>query len=158
MKKKWKGVKMVKISELMLEEHGRINSFLKRAEESLEGNKEAINKQFYLLQKELDLHFFIEENAIFKLEDKIEDVSDIFDLMKEHGEIKEIAENIKQGLEKGVEPRIKNLKEKLINHANFENKVFYPKLDEELSESEKDEILRRINKIKEKGGKNETKI
>ncbi len=40
------------------------------------------------------------------------------------------------------------LKEKLLKHAEFENKVFYPAIDEKLSEEQKAEIVRKINELK----------
>ncbi len=103
---------MGEIAELMLGEHGKINNFLKRFEESLIENKDVMKNVFVAFHKELDKHFFLEEQAIFGLHSKItgEEVGDIFDLMKEHGEIKEIVNNIYDGIKKGVKPGIDLLK------------------------------------------------
>jgi len=140
---------MGQITDLMMEEHGKINSFLNKFESSLKGSVDETKKQFMILQTELDMHFFLEEKAIFGLYDRLrEDVGEIFDLMKEHGEIKEMFENIRQGLDKGVKSSVTGLKEKLTKHAEFENKIFYPKIDEDLNEQEKKNIVDKISELK----------
>ena len=93
--------------------------------------------------------FFVEEKAIFQISDKVigEEVSEIFDLMKEHGEILEILRTIEGEIEEGEKPNITKLKFKLIKHAKFEDKMFYPKLDELLSEDQKKEIIKRVKEV-----------
>ncbi len=91
----------------------------------------------------------MEEKATFELYSKMknEEIEDIFKLMREHGEIVELIRNIEQGLINNVKPDISGLKDSLLSHANFEDEFFYPKLDEELTPEQRQEICDRAREI-----------
>ena len=130
----------------MLEEHEKINNLLLNLEE----NNELTSEKFLELKRELGLHFALEEKAIFYLYNKIRnnEVEEIFDLMQEHGDILIILKSIEQDLESKLKPNLNGLIELLSKHTNFENAVFYPKLDKDLNEEQKADMLNKINELK----------
>ena len=65
----------------------------------------------------------------------------IHTLITQHFTIREMLNTIKLALESGEEIDISGLDKLLISHKNFEDWVFYPKLDEELDEPTKKGIL-----------------
>ena len=67
--------------------------------------------------------------------------------MQEHGEITELIKNIEERLSKKVKPDVSGLKKRLIDHLDLEDKMFYPKLDEELEPYKKQELISRIKEI-----------
>lgn len=137
---------MDSITNLMLEEHEKINNLLLNLEE----NNELTSEKFLELKRELGLHFALEEKAIFYLYNKIRnnEVEEIFDLMQEHGDILIILKSIEQDLESKLKPNLNGLIELLSKHTNFENAVFYPKLDKDLNEEQKADMLNKINELK----------
>ena len=138
------------IKQLMDDEHQRINKILNKFEEELNYSSfENLAKIFNQFKWNLDKHFFVEEKAIFDIFEKIEndEVTEIFDLMQEHGEIIELIKNIEERLNKKVKPDVSGLKKRLIDHLDLEDKMFYPKLDEELEPYKKQELISRIKEI-----------
>jgi len=141
---------MKTIAELMGKEHERINSMLVSFAEAAksksgfesERTKEKFNKFKWNLMK----HFLAEERAIFSLHQLIEgqEVSDIFDLMQEHGKIRGMVESIEKELETDKEVNILELEEVLESHSRFEDDSFYPRLDEKLSEVDKERLIDRV--------------
>lgn len=139
---------MEKISELMLKDHRKIDNLLsdfgRELSKDFEESKIRFSEFVWCLQK----HFFLEEKAIFVIGEKIigEDVVNIFELMKEHGEIMDLVKNIEAGLNTGVKVDVSSLRTLILKHASFEDKYFYPKLDETLNSEVREQI---INKIKQ---------
>ena len=76
-----------------------------------------------------------------------EEISDIFELMKEHGEIMKLMKDMEANLGNEEKIDISAIKENLIKHRDFEDVVFYPKLDEILSLEQKQEIMERAREI-----------
>jgi hemerythrin-like domain-containing protein len=139
------------IEGLMLGEHARILKFLKRFEEHITPlqNLPAAKKMFQKFKWNLEKHFFLEEKSIFMIYNDMQgqEVSDIFDLMKEHGTIMAFVKNIENSLMENVSPDLRTLRNILIMHARFEDRVFYPRLDDELSLEQKKEIAERVKDI-----------
>jgi hypothetical protein len=124
------------INALMLQEHGQILALLNESEKDF--------RKFDAFREALENHFEVEEKAIFVYYNDISDgeVGDFFELLKEHGMI--------LGLVNSIEKKPGNfgeLKEMLINHASFENSVFYPKLDMMLNEGQQKDLVKRIKEI-----------
>ena len=140
---------MDSIDQLMVEEHRKIKLILEEFEREVNINIPKAKGLFNKFKWNLEKHFFVEEKAIFGIMDKVKDreISDIFDLMAEHGSILELVKNIEDGLEKGVMPNVVGLKLILIRHANFEDATLYPELDRDLSEEYKREIVERIREV-----------
>ncbi|MFA4952756.1 MAG: hemerythrin domain-containing protein [Candidatus Pacearchaeota archaeon] len=140
---------MEKISEAMLIEHQRLYNLLERLEKNLDGNDKNWKELFNEFKWNLEKHFFVEEKAIFDLcnSDCGERIPEIFDLMKEHGEIIYLMNEIDDELDDNLKKNLLEIKRMLIKHSNSEDESFYPLLDEELSEERKLEILSRIKEI-----------
>lgn len=137
---------MQSIKELMLIDHAKINEMLKDLEKS--SKEEALDK-FNIFKWQLEKHFFAEEKAIFGVMDKINtDESDaIFDLMQEHGKIIGLVKELERKVDEGQEVNVSELKASVEAHSEFENDVFYPKLDEALTDNQKTEIIERAKEI-----------
>lgn len=139
---------MEKISEAMLGEHERLHQILKRLD-NLQDYGAEWKKLFNEFRWNLEKHFFVEEKAIFDVcnSDCGEKVSEIFDLMKEHGDIIFLMNEISDESENNPKPNLSEIKKILAKHSEFEDENFYPLLDEKLSEEKKYEILSRIKEI-----------
>ena len=129
------------ISQLMKKEHEKINDLLEKFENSPEIN--IFSKFKWTLEK----HFFIEEKDIFSVYQSCnEECEEMFDLLKQHKDILFLIDKIEDNL-KNSKSDIEDLKNLLKAHAIFEDRVFYPKLDDELSEDQKKLILERSEEI-----------
>jgi iron-sulfur cluster repair protein YtfE (RIC family) len=96
----------------------------------------------------LEKHFFIEEKIIFSVYNSSEgERDDLNELVKEHKEIIWEIKKIRENLDRGVKPNVERLKRGLIGHSRFEDEVFYPRLDDELSENEKELIFDRVDEV-----------
>lgn len=76
-----------------------------------------------------------------------EEISDIFRLMQEHGEVMEMVKAIEEKLRNGFKPEVFELKSLLIKHRKFEDNFFYPKLDEALDNPHRQEIIEKIKDV-----------
>ena len=94
----------------------------------------------------LQKHFFVEEKAIFNFYEKIkgEEVHELFDLMGDHGDLLNLMKLVEENFD---EDKIEELKQLLIKHQNFEDDVFYPKLDGDLNENQKKELIEKIKEV-----------
>ena len=140
---------MEKISEAMLNEHKRLHSILERLEKNLQYSSDAWKELFSEFKWNLEKHFFVEEKAIFKLcnSDCGEKIPEIFDLMKEHGEIIFLMNEIDNEPYDNLLKNLLEIKKRLIKHSSFEEDNFYLMLDERLSEERRLEVLSRIKDI-----------
>lgn len=134
------------ISQIMLEEHARIEKNLLEVENAIERESSELAKIFNRFKWSVEKHFFVEEKAIFSFLDKAqgESVSDTFDLMEEHGQILQEMNEVEEDLENA---KISKLKEMLERHASFEDETFYPNLEKTLNEQQKEEIIERAKEI-----------
>lgn len=137
---------MDEIQRLMLKEHAVIKSMLFNLEEF---SKNSPLEAFRFLDKFkwfLEKHFFIEEKAIFMLYNQIfgEEVSEIFELMQEHGDIIQIIKSLEEGEEF---KNLDSLKEILEKHSEFEEKKFYPRLENELNSEQKELIISKLKEV-----------
>ena len=137
------------ITTLMLQEHGKIKNFLQDFEKSIKNNTNNCEKNFNKFKWNLEKHFFIEEKVIFTIFNSAneEESEDILNLLKEHKKILFLIESIEENSFKNAEQEVSELSQILTNHANFENEIFYPKLDDELNENQKCLIIERCNEI-----------
>lgn len=133
----------------MLKEHRKMDNLLsdfgREIARDFEESKIRFSEFVWCLQK----HFFLEEKAIFVMGDKLigEDVVNVFELMKEHGEIMELVKNIEEGINTGVKVDISSLRTLILKHAAFEDKYFYPELDETLDIETKEQIISKIKQM-----------
>jgi hemerythrin superfamily protein len=101
------------------------------------------------LSWEMKKHFFAEENAIFDFFPlKSMDIFRIINQLKEEhismlNYLKKFSDNLARISEEDIEDFYKLLKD----HRETEEKKLYPKLDKEMREDQKMQILSRINEI-----------
>ena len=134
------------ISEIMAEEHKKLDNLLDEFEKNL-ADVEKFNK----FKLNLEKHFNIEEKAVFEVYTKVreEDIPAIFDLMEEHKEILRLITDIEDSVKEEKIQDIEELKVVLERHRKFEEEEFYPELDEDLSVEEKQEIREKSEKLLE---------
>ena len=130
------------ITRLMIEEHNKIESSLKKFLDN------PSRQNFLSFGERVKRHFGVEKGVIFILTEKYlgEDLNAIFKLTEQHIEIlKEIMEIKKQfgSAEKLISIMAKDLEA----HKRYEEKVFYPKLDRTLDELQKEEIIERLRRV-----------
>jgi len=137
------------ITTLMDEEHKRIENLFFEFEKNLEKNPIKAKNLFNQLKWNIKKHFIVEEKAIFRLSGSLSEneIGDIFELMKEHGEIAELMNIIERNLLHEKQSDISDFKNMIASHAKFEDDVFYPKLDEVLSLEQKQEIVGRAGEL-----------
>ena len=140
---------METITQLMDRDHKILIRLLEKFLE--EYNKEPIESGMILekFKWAVEKHFSIEELAIFNTLQNVdsESVSSTFELMKEHQVIMALLSKIQNELGDQVEKDVNELEASLKAHAKFEDEVFYPQLEEQLNDNQKEMI--RI-KMKEK--------
>ncbi len=138
-------IKMKTIDQIMFKEHKRIEETLNQLENQEDLLK--IKKIFSKLTWQIEKHIFVEEKVIFRLYNNEEDIINIDILIKEHRDIFFLIEKIEYAIIQGNRPDISELKRIINAHAKFEDEVLYPKLDEELSEEEKELIIERSKEL-----------
>lgn len=136
------------IVELMHSEHERIANMLNNFEKQsqINTNFEELKAIFNKFEAEVRKHFGIEESSIFVLSGSImdQDISNVFELMIQHGAFIELINQTKQNLENNSNIDLSQIKAILSMHSQFEDSVFYPKLDEKLNNDEKQALINRI--------------
>ena len=117
------------------------------------GDMEKAETSYNQFKWNLEKHFFVEEKAIFSMFRDIfgDSVSDIFDLLSQHSEIMILLGDVEKDMSQEnlnkLRDTVSKLKNKLTEHADFEDMVFYPKLDNDLPDIQKREILARAKEI-----------
>jgi len=137
---------MKTIPEIMLRDHARIHNLAGEIERRIKTNLEDAEHLFIRLKWSLEKHFFVEEKVIFTVYESSGPVEteDLNNLLKEHRDILLLVRKIDDSFKnKNIHKLFEELKKVLLDHANFEDDVFYPRLDEELSDKEKQVIYDR---------------
>jgi len=136
------------VCSIMLKEHDKIKNILEEFEkQNNQNNLFNAREVFEKFKWNLEKHFFIEEKIIFNVYqiESQEDDEDIETLLKDHKDILFLIKNIEESLSKDKillsEPA--ELKQIIDAHVIFENESFYPRLDEELTEEQKQMIIER---------------
>ena len=134
------------IPKIMKKHHYKLEGLLNRIKKS-SNEYEVIPKVFNKFKWELRKHFVTEEKAIFTLiykeDQEIHEMKD--ELLKEHRIILKELDKIEEDFNNSEKVNLTDFRNLLIKHRNFEDDTFYPKLDEELDEVKKKEIIERIN-------------
>ena len=139
------------ILPLMVKDHSKIELLIDKLEENAKGDPSTMIKSFNKLEWELEKHIFVEEKAIFTSynpEDVTIGYKMLPELTKQHNDIL----NRLNIMRKDVRSRriikdVYSFKEFMINHKTFEEREVYPKLDEALDETQKRQIIDKINEI-----------
>ena len=137
------------LSTLMHNEHKRINSFLQQFEEMLNRDFEKAKEIFGKFNWNLEKHFYVEEKVIFTVYNSPgnEESENLSRVIKEHKDITWMIKKIKENLDQGIKIDLTELKQILKIHEKFEDEVFYSRLEDELSQNEKELIIERANEI-----------
>lgn len=138
-----------KILPLMVAHHGLIEVLVVVFRDSLSDNQKA-KETFEDLKWQMEKHFFVEEkiNFRFVFPTQEELYALVQHLLEEHDQLLGMASRIELDLKEGKkEIEIDAFVDMLTHHREVEEKVLYPKLDETLSDFQKDMIIRRINEV-----------
>lgn len=138
--------KSISIVKVMDKDHKKIINLLNIFEKEIINHFNSSHITFEKLKWNIEKHFFIEEKAIFDLDNFEENKDDIEMLIKDHLEIYNLLYEVENAIYKNKIPNLNVLIKALNSHSNYEDEVFYPRLDELLSNDQK---LNMINRIKE---------
>ena len=137
------------ILNLMVAHHALLEAmFFLFRDEAKEKSSRAVSS-LYDLTWEMKKHFFAEENAIFDfLPLKSMEIFNIINALKEEhiimlNDLKKFSDN----LARITDDEIENFYQLLENHRKIEEKNLYPRLDKELRDIQKKQIISRINEI-----------
>ena len=147
-----KKMKSTEITDQMVKDHGKIVKLLYDVEKVIDQEQDLVStmKVFDKFDWELEKHFFTEEKAIFtsyEPENVTTGYAMLPELIKEHNEILNNLRVMRRNIKKQRPFDFHSFKEILMKHKKFEEKEVYPKLDQELDESEKKAIIQRINEV-----------
>jgi len=139
------------ILQIMVRDHQRIETLIDTLEESLDDDFEDIQKAFDAFEWQLEKHIFAEEKAIFTFYEP-EDVSSGYKMLpvltKQHNDILNRLDLIRKSVQNGKTPeKVSEFKKVLMKHRTFEEVEVYPKLQETLSEDQKDKIIEKVKTI-----------
>lgn len=139
------------ILKIMVKDHHRIEDLIDKVEQSLDDDFEAIEKAFNVFEWQLQKHIFAEEKAIFTFYEP-EDISSGYKMLpiltKQHNDILNRLETMRRTVQHGQTPeKVSEFKKVLMKHRTFEEVEVYPKLQETLSEKQKDQIIEKVKTI-----------
>jgi hypothetical protein len=143
-------MKSTVLTDLMVRDHGKIVKMLHDVEKSIGMELVSTMKVFDTFEWELEKHIFIEEKAIFSSYSPtniVEGYKMVPELIKQHTEILNTVRVMRKDLMWQRPVKYQEFKEKIIAHKTFEEASLYPKLDQELSGPQKEEIIRRIHEL-----------
>jgi hemerythrin-like domain-containing protein len=143
-------MKSTAILELMTKDHGKIIKLLRDVEKSIGMELVSTMKVFDTFEWELEKHIFIEEKAIFSSyapTNIVEGYKMVPELIQQHNEILNKLRVMRKNLQWQRPIDYDGFKDLIMAHKTFEEASLYPKLDQELNESQKEDIIRRIREI-----------
>ncbi|UCD13824.1 MAG: hemerythrin domain-containing protein [Thermoplasmatales archaeon] len=143
-------MKSTSLSNFMLHDHAIMHGLFKTIEKNIEKDAESLLKSIDEFEWKIKKHYFVEEKAIFTAyepEDVNEGYAMVPKVLKQHDEILKKLKIFKKSIKKKKAFDFQGFKEMLKNHKNFEEGNLYPRLEQELPESEKKLIIKRINEI-----------
>ncbi len=143
-------MKSTEILDLMVKDHAKLIGLLKNVEKSINEDSVSLMKVFDKFEWSLEKHLFTEEKAIFTSYSPTnisEGYKMVPELIKEHNEILNKVRLIRKDLLNKRPVDFIGLKEKLTNHKKFEEESLYPKLDQELEVTQKEDIVSKIKDL-----------
>ncbi len=142
---------MNKVLDVMLKDHLRLLTLLTQFEREDIENLDLKYSKFKDLEWNLEKHFFIEEKVIFLyLTPNISTVREenlYIELAKQHTRIKNQLKEVEKDIKNKIKPNVLEIRDLLIGHQKYEEKLIYPKLDENLNEQQKNIIFEKISEI-----------
>ena len=143
-------MKSTAILDLMIKDHGKIVKLLLDVEKSIGMELISTMKVFDTFEWELEKHIFIEEKAIFtsyKPTNIVEGYKMVPELIQQHNDILNRLRVMRKNLMWQRPIDYNEFKELIMAHKTFEEASLYPKLDQELDVSQKEEIIKKIREI-----------
>jgi len=122
------------LMEFMFKEHSIIFKLLEDFEKDSD-SEEKFNK----LKEKQENHAFMEEKAIFIFYQKNKKYPEITVLLEQHEELRGLIKKI--GNKENLKNNSLKLKKLMASHIKLEQEKFYPRLNKELEESEKQKML-----------------
>ena len=143
-------MKSIAILDLMIKDHGKIVKLLLDVEKSNGMELVSTMNVFDTFEWELEKHIFIEEKAIFtsyKPTNIVEGYKMVPELIQQHNEILNKLRVMRKNLMWQRPIDYTAFKEFIMAHKTFEEASLYPKLDQELDVSQKEEIIKKIREF-----------
>ena len=143
-------MKSTAILDLMMKDHGKIVTLLLDVEKSIGMEIISTMKLFDIFEWELEKHIFIEEKAVFssyKPTNIVEGYKMVPELIQQHNDILNRLRVMRKNLMWQRPIDYDEFKELIMAHKTFEEVSLYPKLDQELDASQKEEIMKKIREI-----------
>jgi hypothetical protein len=143
-------MKSTAILDLMIKDHGKIVKLLLDVEKSIGMELISTMKVFDTFEWELEKHIFIEEKAVFssyKPTNIVEGYKMVPELIQQHNDILNRLRVMRKNLMWQRPIDYDEFKELIMAHKTFEEVSLYPKLDQELDVSQKEEIMEKIREI-----------
>lgn len=133
-----------------MKDHGKIVKLLLDVEKSIGMELISTMKVFDTFEWELEKHIFIEEKAIFSSYEPtniVEGYKMVPELIQQHNDILNRLRVMRKNLMWQRPIDYDEFKELIMAHKTFEEVSLYPKLDQELDVSQKEEIMEKIREI-----------
>jgi iron-sulfur cluster repair protein YtfE (RIC family) len=143
-------MKSTSILELMTVDHARILKLLHDVEKSIGIELVSLMKVFDTFEWELEKHIFTEEKAIFTSYNPtnfLEGYKMVPELIKQHNEILNRMRVMRKDLLWNKSVKYDEFKDLIMDHKTFEEESLYPRLDQELTVPQKEEIIKKIREI-----------
>jgi len=143
-------MKSTSILELMNMDHTRILKLLRDVEKSIGMELVSVMKMFDTFEWELEKHIFIEEKAIFTSYNPtniLEGYKMVPELIQQHNDILNRVRVMRKDLMWNRPVKYHEFKESIVAHKTFEEASLYPKLDQELTVPQKEEIIKKIREV-----------
>jgi iron-sulfur cluster repair protein YtfE (RIC family) len=143
-------MKTTSILQLMTADHTKILKLLQDVEKSIGIELVSLMKVFDTFEWELEKHIFTEEKAIFSSynpKNIAEGYKMVPELIQQHNELLNKVRIMRKDLMWKKPVKFHEFKEFIMAHKNFEEASLYPKLDQELSDAQKNEIILKIQQI-----------
>lgn len=133
-----------KILDLMVRDHEKIDALihnLKNTNADLDSVRQAFDEFKWVFEK----HLFTEERTIFTFYNpKQDDYDSVPEMLKDHEALLDFLRGMENDLQSGKTINLHAFEELLEKHRVFEERTFYPRLDEQLSLQHKRIIINRI--------------
>jgi iron-sulfur cluster repair protein YtfE (RIC family) len=143
-------MKTPSILELMTADHTKILKLLQDVEKSIGIELVSVMKVFDTFEWELEKHIFTEEKAIFTSyspKNILEGYKMVPQLIQQHTDILNRVRVMRKDLMWNRPVQYHEFKELILAHKTFEEASLYPKLDQDLTVSQKEEIIKKIREI-----------
>jgi iron-sulfur cluster repair protein YtfE (RIC family) len=143
-------MKATVLTDLMVKDHGKIVKMLHDVEKSIGMELISTMKVFDNFEWELEKHMFVEEKAIFTSYNPKNIASGyrmMPTLVQQHNDLLNKLQVMRKDLTWQRPAKFEEFRELLLTHKTFEETSLYPKLDQELSVQQKEEIIKKIREI-----------